>query len=102
MPRPNFITKQDIKRWSDNIDQDPHITSAIRNSPVIREVCYAGLWLSEELEKEGCPFPLITRIQWTAGKLSYGRDIWEVHQDILTKYRNNELTFEEDPHVVKN
>lgn len=102
MPRPEFVTDKDIVRWSDNIDNDPNLNSTMRNNPIIREVCYAGLWLSESLEKAGCPEFLMGRILWTAGKLSYGRDIWEVHQDILEKFKNNELNFEEDPNEVKN
>jgi len=96
MTRPKFITNEDITRWSNNIDQDPYISTAMRENETIREVCYAGLFLIEELEKLKCPNSLINRIQYTAGKLSFGRDIWEVHQDILEKYKNNELIFEEE------
>ena len=35
-------------------------------------------------------------------KLSFGRDVWNVHQDILQKYQDNELIFEEDPDAIKN
>jgi hypothetical protein len=49
-----------------------------------------------------CPESLILRIRWTAGALSFGRDIWKIHQDILQKYKDNELIFEEDPDEIKN
>ena len=102
MNRPEFITNEDIARWSDNIDRDPYFSPALLCSPLIREVCFAGLWLTEKLEKLNCPPTIITRIQWTAGKLSFGKDIWEVHQEILEKYKNNELVFEEDPSEINN
>lgn len=102
MQRPEFISDEDIARWSKNIDQDLYISPELAASPIIREVCYAGLWLCEKLEKLGCPEILITRIQWTAGKISFGRDIWEVHQEILREYETNSLSFEEDFNEIKN
>lgn len=102
MPRPEFVTEEDVNRWSNNIDHDPQIGSFFKRNYSLREVLYCGLWLSEKLEKIGCPFPIIHRIQWTAGRLSFGRDPWEVHQDMLNKYKGDELVFEEDPNEVKN
>lgn len=102
MSRPNFITNEDILRWTDAIDSDPTIPKEMINSPLIREVCYAGAWLSEELEKLQCPEVILVRIQWTAGKMSYGRDPWEVHQMILEGYKNNTLVFESDDSQVLN
>jgi hypothetical protein len=97
MPRPDFVTNEDIARWSENIDNDPRLSPALKEQAIIREICYAGLWLTEELEKLKCPEEMIVRIQYTAGKLSYGRDIWEVHQMILDGYKLNEIEFEMDP-----
>src|SRR5271166_4643171 len=94
MSRPDFVTNEDIVRWSDNIDNDVNVKNLVQN-PIIRELCYAGLWLCEELEKLECPQILITRIQYTAGKLSFGRDMWEVHQKILHDYQNNDLQYAE-------
>jgi len=102
MSRPESITDEDIDRWSKIIEQDNQLYPQVSASPIIREVCYAGLWLSEELKKVECPEPLIVRIRWTAGALSFGRDIWKVHQEILQKYQDNELVFEEDPDEIKN
>jgi hypothetical protein len=97
MRRPDFITDEDITRWSENIDNDPRIPASIANSPIIREVCYAGLWISEELDKLNCPDDLIVRIQHAAGGLSFGRDIWETHQAVLKSYINNEIQLESEP-----
>lgn len=97
MPRPNFIKEEDIKRWSDSIDNDPNIPKDISNFTVIKEVCIAGLWMSEELQKLNCPESLIVRIQYTAGKISFGKDPWDVHQQILNNFINNKLDFEEAP-----
>jgi len=100
MSRPEFVTNEDIARWSENIDNDPKLPVTLSSNPVIREVCYAGLWLCEELEKLGCPEELITRIQFTAGRAAYGRDPWEVHQELLNGYKNNELEYEVDPETL--
>jgi hypothetical protein len=96
MKRPEFITNEDIMRWSENIDNDDTLPQAVKESPVIREVCYAGLWISEELEKLGCSKELISKVQYTGGQLSFGRDPWEVHQRLLTGYKTLGLQFEDD------
>lgn len=102
MPRPNFVTEEDISRWSENIDTDPGMPKSLATIPLIREVCYAGLWLCDELEKLECPDFLMIRIQDAAGRLSYGRDPWEVSEELLQRYKNDELIFEEDPDADKN
>jgi hypothetical protein len=79
-----------------SIDNDPNMPKSLSSQPTIREVCYAGLFLAEELMKLNCPDNLIVRIQWHAGKASFGNDPWDVHLDILEDYKNNKLTFEED------
>jgi hypothetical protein len=94
MSRPEFVTNEDILRWSENIDNDDNIPAVVKDSAIIREVCYAGLWLAEELEKLNCTEDIITRIQFTAGRLSFGRDPWQVHQKMLEDYKNKELEFE--------
>ncbi len=94
--RPDFVTHEDISRWSDEIDSEEGLPQVLASNPVIREVCYAGKWLSEQLFKLGCPEEFITRIQYTAGKASFGRDPWEVHQVMLDGYTNNELDYEVD------
>lgn len=102
MSRPDFITNEDISRWSDLIDQDDNLPQSLVQSPIIREVMYAGTWLMEQLEKAGCPDILIARIQFTAGKLCFGRDPWQVHTSILNDYLNNTLVYEPEPNQVNN
>lgn len=102
MLRPNFITKDDVLRWDHIIDNDPYLPESLAASPTIREVCYAGLWLWDELAKLSCPESIIVRIQDAAGRLSFGRDTWEVSAKLLESYKNNELIFEEDPDTDKN
>lgn len=97
MSRPNFISNEDIIRWSRSIDLDHSLSAELRKSSIIIEVCFAGLWLTEELFKLNCPDIIVARIQWTAGKLSYGRDPWAIHQQILEEYNNNTLVFEDTP-----
>lgn len=102
MTRPEFVTNEDINRWGDVIDNDPRIPEHIAKSAIIREVCYAGLWLVEQLQDLQCPEELIVRIQWNGGKASFGRDAWEVHQKLLSDYIDNKLLFDDDPSVDVN
>jgi hypothetical protein len=96
MPRPEFITQADIIKWNIIIDSDSELPKEFYASPAVRESCFAGLWLAEELQKLDCPEIIITRIQFTAGKLSYGRDAWEVSKMMLEAYKKDELVFEPD------
>lgn len=96
MKRPECITSQDLERFSNSIDQDPFISLEIKNSPLLREVCYAGLYLAEELEKLNCPSHLIVAIQYSAGQNSFGNDIWETHLYFLKEYKLGNLEFEDD------
>jgi|WetSurMetagenome_2_1015567.scaffolds.fasta_scaffold1036351_2 hypothetical protein len=102
MLRPNFVTEEDILRWDNMINNDPLMPVSLASSPTIREVCYAGLWLCDELEKLLCPDDIIVRLQHTAGRLSFGRNTWEVSSKLLEDYKNNNLTFENDPDAVQN
>lgn len=102
MKRPDFVTNEDIIRWSEIIDNDSTIPASFATSPIVREVCYAGLWLQEKLIEQNCPDEIIYRVQFTAGKMSFGRDAWEVHQQIFQDYLNNSLVFEDDPKTIKN
>ena len=95
MPRPDYVTEEDIIRWSKIIEEDK-TASVMAKSAIIREVCYAGLYLSEELAKLQCPDSLIVRIQYSAGKASFGKDGWTIHQQFLDGYKNNSLDFELD------
>src|SRR5574337_833739 len=95
--RPHFVTEDDIARWQKNLDEDPDLPSELIKNDLIKEVCYAGLWLCEELDKLGCPPEIMTRIQYTAGGASFGRDPWEVHQHFVNGYKNNQLEFEAEP-----
>lgn len=96
MHRPDFVTSEDLSRWDTEIDNDPNLPPLLAANPLIREVCYAGQWLGEELDKLKCPDDIVIRILFTAAQLAFGRDIWEVHQQMLTAYKNNELEYETD------
>ena len=102
MSRPNFIQDLDIKRWSELLDQEKHIPQDLLKIPALRETCYAGFWLSEELSKLSCPASIIAQIQFTAGQLSYLSDPWEVHQLILKEYVENNLVFEPEEPLILN
>lgn len=96
MPRPSFIKEEDLARWLNSIEHDPYLPKSLSTLPLIKEVCCAGLWLCEELDKLGCSSELISRIQFTAGRLSFGRDPWEAHQEVLDLYNSNQLEIEQD------
>lgn len=96
MSRPDFVTNEDIARWSEQIDSEAELDLLVQ-FPLIREVCYAGLWMVEELNKLHCPEEYIVRIQYAAGQGSFGREPWAVHQEFLERYRLGELVFEDDP-----
>jgi hypothetical protein len=102
MPRPIFIKDEDLKRWSDQLDNDPNFYKAYLNFPPLKEVCMAGLWLCEQLERLKCPEQLILRIQYTGGKMSFGKDPWLVHQTILENYISNKLIFEDSTDNILN
>jgi hypothetical protein len=91
-----FLTDDKLAIYNSIIDNDDLIPEAMKKNPIIREVCLAGLYLVEELVILGCPLQLATRIQFTAGKLSFGREPWEVHQSFIDGYQKGELSFEVD------
>lgn len=99
MARPDFITEEDIARWTESVSEEQefiHLTKIMGESKTLLEVCFAGLYLAEQLEKLKVPEELITRIQFTAGRLSFGRDPWKVTMMLLDKYQKNELVLADD------
>jgi hypothetical protein len=96
MPRPENITKEHIANWDRIIDRDVSLPSELMKNILLREVCYAGQWLNEELMKLGCSEELVIRIIYTAGGLCFGRDPWEVHQQMLDDFKNNKLEYASD------
>jgi len=97
MSRPEFITEEDIARWSESIDNDPLLDKQLAQNPIVREVCYAGQFLAEKLRELDCSEDIIGRIMYTAGQLSFGQeDIWAVHQEILKEFIAGTLEFEKD------
>lgn len=97
MRRPDFVVDEDVERWSENIDNDPNMPKVYADNLIMREIMYAGMWLAEQLEKEGCNKILIAQLQYTAGALCFGNpDVWQVMQDMLDAYKNNELEFNID------
>lgn len=98
--RPDFVTEEDIKRWDFNMENDLQLPKIVLEWPTLKEVCYAGFYLAEQLDALRCPPEYIVRIQYTAGRLSFGRDPWEVSQELLELYKLNQLEFEPDPENI--
>jgi len=89
--RPSNISNQDLSRWDEVLKQDPLLEDNI----LLKEVCYAGQYLAEKLTELKCSEDLIVRIVYTAGSLSFGRDPWEVHLEILSAYLDNSLKYQD-------
>ncbi len=105
MSRPESITQTDIEKWNLIISEDPLLSSLPEDfitHPLVKEVMYAGLWLSDRLIELSCPEDIQVRMQYHAGKVSFGRDPWEVHQELLQAYKDNTLIFEPDPNELLN
>ena len=97
MPRPNSVTNEDLSRWDEIIDNDPIVSPAMLQNPIVREVCYAGQWLADKITELNCPDHVIGRIMYTAGRICFGRkDPWEVHLDILNRFVDGTLEYEVD------
>lgn len=96
MPRPNGITEEDIKRWDEKISNDPYVSKNVLKSELMKELCYAGCWLTEALIRLSCPDDLVQRILFSAGRYSFGRDIWAAHEEVLLAYQNDDLEYESD------
>jgi hypothetical protein len=100
--RPDYVKDEDIARWSKNIDTDPQMPKLVLESPTLREVCYAGLYLAEELDKLSCPSEKITQIQFTAGRMCFGRNPWIVSDYLIKEYKAGNLRFEEESNLDLN
>lgn len=102
MTYPDFISQKDIDRWDQQIEKE--LDSIVGILPLVKDTCRAGLWLSEQLKEQKCPEDFIVHILYHGGKLSFGRDPWEVHQLLLQQYNNNELILEDNssPDIFKN
>lgn len=85
--RPNFITKEDIERWDDNINNDPNVPEGFADIPLQREVCYVGLWLFEQLSELGCEEENIFKLQHIVGHLSRDNDPWDVAMYTVEQFK---------------
>lgn len=100
MAHPDFVSQADLDRWDQSIEND--LGSELAAIPVLKEVVRSGLWLGEKLKEQLCPDDLIVNILYHGGKLSFGRDPWEVHQLLLQQYNSGELILENNEDIVKN
>lgn len=85
--RPSFIKQTDITRWQHELESDSTLPPVALHSSIIKEVCFAGLWLVEKLIDLDCPDDVNVELQTKAAKLSYGKNPWEVHQKVLSDYQ---------------
>ena len=87
-----FVSDEQLVEIDARIDSDQFLDPALAKNPVIREVCRAGVWMSDCLVAAGCDEEMIGRLVYTAGSLCYGRpDPWKVHRELLGKFAVGEL-----------
>lgn len=100
MSKPSFVSDEEIAELDKKISLDINGTmldmeSFIQNS-AYRDVMRAGLWMTQELLKQGCNEVLVVQFQYTFGKESFGFDPWEKAQELLNAYMNNTYTIAEN------
>lgn len=100
MSKPEFVTDEEIAELDRRIDAEISDTildvASLRQNTAAREVMRAGLWLTTELEKLGCNETLAFQFQYTFGQDSFGREPWELAQEMLNSYMNNTYTISEN------
>jgi hypothetical protein len=99
MNRPNFITDEDIDRWSDSIDDDP-LLDELKDIPLLREVLYAGLWMAEKLKMLDVSDEEIIQLNYYFGGKAFGHeDCWVLAQEVLEEYKRGEIVLEKEPSI---
>ena len=91
-----YASIEQIKRYDEEINNDPQIPPEYKKIKNLREVCRAGLWLSDELTKNYCPENIVHNILYIAAKKCHGQDIWETHAEILSKYNDSSLIIDDN------
>lgn len=92
----NFLSDDKYIEYTEKLKEDFSISDSLRENPIFREVCLAGYYLIDQLQELGCPELDIIKLQWHAGKCSFGRDPWEIHQQVIQDFKNDKLEFEPD------
>lgn len=100
MSKPSFVTDEEIAEFDKKINEDIQNTaldmeSFLRNQ-CTREMLRAGLWLTQELTKQGCNEVLAVQFQYTFGQEAFRCEPWEKAQELLTAYMNNTYTIAEN------
>lgn len=88
MPRPSDLDTKMIKDFDTEINKNSLSKSLIKNFPHIKEVLYAGLYLSLKL-KEHISEQDLAKAQFECGKLSFGNDPWDVHLKFINDFLNS-------------
>lgn len=85
MPRPENITEEQIKRWSEKLtpDDEDHILGVKGRER--EELGYAGFWLQDQLEAVSFfDENLILGVLDSFGQICVGRDPWAVGEIVLS------------------
>lgn len=95
MKRPDFVTDEDITRWTDELENDPMTPSPFKDEVLLREIIFSGMWLAEKLQDLHCPDHRIVQVQFAHGFECFGNDCWKKAEEILLAYENDEIDFSE-------
>lgn len=96
MSRPDSVTNEDLARWDASLEVESDIPKVFLDNPITKEVCRSGLYLAEKLKELNCPDEIITRIQFTCGRMSFGRNPWDMATLLLKAYEDGTLTMADD------
>jgi hypothetical protein len=94
--KPDHITQEQYDQWNAKVEADPLIPPIFKTNPDAREVCIAGYWLQELLDKQLCPHEIKFRIFFSYGEMAYEEDPWKLVEQISKEYANGTLVFADD------
>lgn len=95
MKRPDFVTDEEISRWTEELENDELTPSPFKDEVLLREIIFSGMWLVEKLQDLDCPDHHIVQLQFAHGFESFGVDCWKKAEEILLAYENGEVDFSE-------
>lgn len=103
MPRPDAVTDEMVAEWDAEMDSNPPegLPEFMLQMPEIREVYYAGEWLSAELSRVGADEETRQKICFASGqKMVFAPDPWQVVEETVSEYSANGSFDEPGPELA--